>query len=148
MATILLADDGSETARDALIRGLAILGRDHHFIALTVVPPAHLPGAPLMPMDSAHYTLPNVEADQEMEREEVDESTVDLTQLIDALGIQAEEVVEVGEPAEVIIEVAERYKVDAIVIGSRGHGFVKRVLLGSVSNQVLQHAPCPVLVVR
>ena len=101
-----------------------------------------------MPMDSAHFTLPNVAADQEMERDEVDESTVDLAKLIEALDIEADEVVEVGEPAEVICEVAERYNADTIVIGSRGHGFVKRVLMGSVSSQVLHNAPCPVLVVR
>ena len=37
---------------------------------------------------------------------------------------------------------------DVIVVGSHGRGFVKRVVLGSVSHHVLQHAPCPVLVVR
>ena len=36
----------------------------------------------------------------------------------------------------------------AIVIGSHGHGWLQRMLIGSVSKHVLNHAPCPVLVVR
>lgn len=56
-----------------------------------------------------------------------------------------ETVVESGSPAEVIVE----HAVDAqlIVVGSQGKGFLRRVLLGSVSREVLQNAPCPVAVV-
>ena len=35
-----------------------------------------------------------------------------------------------------------------MVIGTHGHGWIKRVLMGSVSTHVLHHAPCPVLVIR
>jgi nucleotide-binding universal stress UspA family protein len=37
---------------------------------------------------------------------------------------------------------------DVIVVGSHGRGAIERLLLGSVSEQVVRHAPCPVLVVR
>ncbi len=53
-----------------------------------------------------------------------------------------------GSPPRVIVETAEDWKADLIVIGSHGYGFWSRVMLGSVSNSVVHHAPCSVLVVR
>lgn len=53
-----------------------------------------------------------------------------------------------GDPAEEIIALAEDLHPDLIVIGSRGHGRLAGLLLGSVAQKVLAHASCPVLVVR
>ena len=53
-----------------------------------------------------------------------------------------------GDPAEEIIRLANIYHVDLIVIGSRGLTGMKRVLQGSVSSQVVEEAPCSVLVVK
>lgn len=53
-----------------------------------------------------------------------------------------------GSPAEAILEVAEVRKVDLIVMGSRGLGRLAGALLGSQSQKVVQHATCPVLIVR
>lgn len=47
-----------------------------------------------------------------------------------------------------IIDLAEELGVDVIVIGSRGLGGIRRALVGSVSDSVMHHAHCPVLVVR
>lgn len=55
---------------------------------------------------------------------------------------------EMGHPAATIIRVAEDEKCDLILLGSRGLGEVKRFLLGSVSDAVVHHAHCPVLIVR
>lgn len=57
-------------------------------------------------------------------------------------------VLDYGDPTETILAVAARRKVDLIVIGSRGLGRLKALLLGSVSQKVAAHAPCPVLVAR
>jgi len=54
----------------------------------------------------------------------------------------------VGRPGPTIVAEAEKHGSDLIVVGARGLGVVKRVLLGSVSEHVLRHAACPVLVVR
>ena len=53
-----------------------------------------------------------------------------------------------GAPVEAITSVARQTKVDLIVIGTHGRTGLKRVLLGSVAERVVRHAPCPVLVVR
>jgi len=53
-----------------------------------------------------------------------------------------------GNPADEICRKAEEGGYDVIVLGSRGHGVVASVLLGSVSAKVLHHAPCSVLIVR
>ena len=51
-------------------------------------------------------------------------------------------------PQRAIIETAESWKADLIVVGSHGYGFWERALLGSVSSSIVHHAPCSVLVVR
>jgi len=56
--------------------------------------------------------------------------------------------VERGRAASIIVEIAEEWKADLIVVGSHGHGFWTRNLLGSVFDGVVHHAPCSVLVVR
>lgn len=57
------------------------------------------------------------------------------------------EVIE-GSPKQAILEAAETWKPDLIVVGSHGYGAVKRFLLGSVSQAVALHAPCSVEIVR
>ena len=53
-----------------------------------------------------------------------------------------------GEPAHEIIAYAEETGADFIVVGSRGRGGVKSLLLGSTSHSVIHGAPCDVVVVR
>ena len=53
-----------------------------------------------------------------------------------------------GSPAVVILDFAESNDIDLIVMGSRGLGVVKGVLLGSVSQYVVEQSKCPVLVVK
>src|SRR5262245_30465697 len=53
-----------------------------------------------------------------------------------------------GRPADKIIEIAKDNNSDLIVMGSRGLGGIKSLLLGSVSDNVLHHAHCPVLIIR
>lgn len=54
--------------------------------------------------------------------------------------------VEFGRPATGIVETAKRWPADLIVMGSHGRGGVQRMLLGSVAEEVMRHAPCPVLI--
>jgi nucleotide-binding universal stress UspA family protein len=63
-------------------------------------------------------------------------------------GKQAVTEIASGDPALGLLQVAEEEGADLIVVGSHGQGAVKRFLLGSVSEKVLRHAHCSVLVVR
>ena len=53
-----------------------------------------------------------------------------------------------GSPESRIVETAESMRADLIIVGSHGYSRWERLLLGSVSSSVVQHAPCSVLVVR
>jgi nucleotide-binding universal stress UspA family protein len=64
------------------------------------------------------------------------------------LGIEVSFLVWTGDPGDLIVEAAESERVDMVLVGSHGRGAVGRFLLGSVSEHVVRHAPCPVLVVR
>uniref|UniRef100_A0A0D6QSJ2 UspA domain-containing protein n=1 Tax=Araucaria cunninghamii TaxID=56994 RepID=A0A0D6QSJ2_ARACU len=55
---------------------------------------------------------------------------------------------EMGDPKDTICDVVEKKKIDLLVVGSHGYGMVKRALMGSVSGYCVNHAKCPVLVVR
>ena len=62
--------------------------------------------------------------------------------------ISVETAVIPGHPAGVILDQAEQNHIDLIILGSRGLGAVKGLLLGSVSAAVIQKAPCPVLTTK
>ena len=63
-------------------------------------------------------------------------------------GDVAESHLEAGDAASEIVELAEELGVGLVVLGSRGHGRLRRALMGSVSTGVLRHAHCSVLIVR
>ena len=60
----------------------------------------------------------------------------------------AEAHLRIGKPDEEIVSQAEELGAGLIVIGSRGLGGIRCALMGSVSDSVVRHAHCPVLVVR
>lgn len=53
-----------------------------------------------------------------------------------------------GHPADELVRYARKHAVDLLVLGAHGHSGARRLVLGSVADRVLHHAPCPVLVVR
>ena len=81
------------------------------------------------------------------------ETPIDLQAQMDSLRQEAEHrakeaLAAVGYPADTLVEYAEREGADLLVVGSRGAGAIERFLLGSISDRVVHHAHCPVLVVR
>lgn len=62
-------------------------------------------------------------------------------------GVDAQAVLLKGLTAKVIVEKARELGVEIIILGSHGHGLLHKTLLGSVSEAVMRHAPCNVMIV-
>jgi nucleotide-binding universal stress UspA family protein len=143
IAKILVPTDGSEPSILAA-RYAAYLATktDCKVTLIHIVEPIHLPYSIARFSDEKHQEL-------EAAVEEAGKSILRLTQkeLVDA-GIAADTIMQKGRPGNIIRSVAEEGKYDLIIVGSTGRGGVSRALLGSVSQEVLHTAPCPVLVVK
>jgi nucleotide-binding universal stress UspA family protein len=62
--------------------------------------------------------------------------------------LDVREKLEEGPEAESILNIAKKCQADLIVMGTRGHGTLKGLLVGSVSRKVIHHSSCPVMVVH
>ena len=67
--------------------------------------------------------------------------------LFDAVGIPCEPRLEYGSPREVICQIANSEGFDLVILGRRGMGEIRDALFGAVSNHVLHHVSCPVLLI-
>ena len=134
---ILLATDGSEDAELATTTAAALAkstGSELHLVNVGVVAPALL--APL-----------DVEPAR-VEREVRDVLGEQARKVENVGGAVAQSHVRVGEAAREVVNLAEEIGTGLIAVGSRGRGKAKRMLMGSVSDAVVRHAHCPVMVVR
>ena len=81
-------------------------------------------------------------------KEAVEQAEAQIYSLFPGVSIDVTTEVIDGSPSRVIVETADEWKANLIVVGSHGHGFWSRVLLGSVSDSVVRHAHCSVVTVR
>jgi nucleotide-binding universal stress UspA family protein len=79
---------------------------------------------------------------------QAEQLTRKIGEAVRASGLTVEMVVRRGDPRSVILEEAKEWDADLIVVGSHGYTGIKRLLLGSVAQSVVSHAPCSVEVVR
>ena len=149
MARVLFATDGSELAIEAAQRAAGMLA-DFEATVLGVVPPPPLlvPSTEVAGIESVAVPVTSPATVAAIDESVTVEIEAGIERTITAIGRPAERRVVHGDPAIEICRIAEEGRFDLVVIGSHGSGFLKRVLLGSVSQHVLHHAPCPVLVVR
>jgi nucleotide-binding universal stress UspA family protein len=138
-AKVLVPVDGSPDAHRALDTALDLAGRlGARVTVLEVVEDfGPLPG---------YYEAAPEGADRV--RWLADQRFEDIVPALGTTDVAWDRLVERGDPADTVCRVAEQEAYDLIVIGSRGLSAVKRFLVGSVSDRVVHHAPCPVLVVR
>jgi nucleotide-binding universal stress UspA family protein len=78
----------------------------------------------------------------------LDASMDTVRQMFENSGVEISGELLFGSPDSRIVEAAENFNADLIVVGSHGYNRWERLLLGSVSASVVHHAPCSVLVVR
>jgi len=145
---ILLATDGAKQSNAAvdMLNRLVIHDGDH----ITVVSVVDL--AMPMAMDIYGGYLPDT---TEFEKAAKENATRILAETEKSLRSQlgdkkvdiATELL-IGSPESRIVEMADEIKPDLIVVGSHGYSGWERLLLGSVSDAVVHHAPCSVMVVR
>lgn len=147
---ILLATDGSDFSKaavDALTTIVANPENASFKIVSTVEFPTMLPSDPFVGASAEYYDeIEKAGHGQAKAAAEQAETRIRSMFPNVALDITAEVVS--GSPQRVLVEKAQEWGADLIVVGSHGYGFWSRALLGSVSNSVVHHAPCSVLVVR
>jgi nucleotide-binding universal stress UspA family protein len=66
---------------------------------------------------------------------------------IDLTDIEVVQVEDVGDPARMLLDYADKVDADLMIIGRRGAGLIERIMLGSVANRVMHDAECPVMLV-
>ena len=146
---VLIGTDGSDAAVEAARRALPLLAPPTEVVVVCVVE------APAIAAEGFESGFAGgVAAPQEIDAawagaNEVAHEALDRT--IAALGDVGAPVTPVAESGDIgpaLCAVAQERGVDVMVVGSRGHGAIRRVLLGSVSTHVVNNAPCPVVVLR
>jgi universal stress protein A len=80
--------------------------------------------------------------------QEARETLEEFAQKLLSKGIKVESFLRVGYPFDEIVLMAKHFDIDLIIIGSHGRGAISRLLVGSTAERVVEHAPCPVLVVK
>jgi nucleotide-binding universal stress UspA family protein len=152
-APILIAYDGSDTARHAVREAAGLLGSRQALVVTVWEPALAYEGS----MPTASLEMPPVPVDVEGAREVEEElhdrarSTVaEGAELARSAGFDAKGLAVADEVhvADAIVDVARKRSVAAIVIGSRGLKGLRARLEGSTSNAVVKDAPCPVIVVH
>lgn len=140
----LLCTDGSKLSLSALGAGRALLASDTP-IAIVAVSEGPDP-AEMVGMGHAGPLLSGAEFDRETQAAHVN-ARATITDAVAALEVPvAATYIVDGQPGPAICKLAAELSAAAIVIGTRGHGGVKRAVLGSVSDYVVRHAPCSVIV--
>jgi nucleotide-binding universal stress UspA family protein len=152
-APVLIAYDGSDTARHAISEAGRLFG-SREVLVVTVWEPGL---AYESSMPTAGLEMPPVPVDVEGAREVEEElherarqTAQEGAQLAQSAGLEAKGLAVADEVhvADAIVGLAKKRGVAAIVVGSRGLKGLRARLEGSTSNAVLRHAPCPVVVVH
>jgi len=138
---IIVPTDGSEIAKKAAKKALALaLATDTEVVALHVI---NIPGLPSL------YALPDelpYEQLHELIRKEGRSYLDEIEKMGKQMGVNVSKKLVDGHPAEEIIKEAQED--DLIVIGSKGRTALDRLLMGSVAENVVRHAHCPVMLVK
>jgi nucleotide-binding universal stress UspA family protein len=140
---ILLATDGSEEAELATRTAIDLAdgtGSELHVVHVALLPNFLMNDPGTVGYDSRLYEKLEEESWEELRK---------LTWRVKVSGgTVAETHLRIGGVAEEILDLAEGLGAGLIVMGSRGHGGLRRTLMGSVSDSVVRHAHCPVLIAR
>ena len=153
---ILVASDKSAASRRAFASALEIASALKAELLLVNVLDVFAPSSPERPSISFDsYSMALEKAIQENYQSEWNKFVGYCNALLkqnkaeaEAAGVKASYEQPYGRPGPAICEVARTRKADLIVIGSRNHTTLRELVLGSVSNYIVHHAPCSVTIVH
>ena len=150
---ILVAIDHSENNKSVFESAVSLAKATDANLMLLHVLSENESGYPLLPTYS-YYPMVD-DRDLEIYRQKLAEHQklgLDLLQKLTEKATAAEVATEYsqlnGNPGRTICELADTWKADLVVVGSRGLKGIKEMFLGSVSNYVTHHTPCSILIVR
>lgn len=141
---ILIAFDGSEAARNAFEWYLANMMKPNDYVYGVIVPEYAFAGVTVGPLADYQALTEQFQTQHKVIEKLCSDYTADLRAKMVKGQVDS---YPGGKPGETIIEQAEKMGVHGIVIGTRGLSKFKRLMLGSVSQYVIQHASCPVSVI-
>lgn len=151
---ILVTLDGSEHSVQALRAAIQIARKFNgkltlvHVYAITVAPIVVPEPTTLTPSGVPVVTPAEVSRMIEAAREVGQRILDDGEKEVKSENVQVESTLKEGSTVQEITRLAKEGNFDLIVIGAKGVGRLRELLLGSVSEGVMKHAPCPVLVVK
>lgn len=146
---ILIATDGSEFSRVAIERCCRLLAISAETtIKILSVYEQMAPMATEPFAVSAQYYQEMMDLERKQCLSFVADSAEQIKKSFPGADLNIETEVILGSPVRVIVDEAKDWKADLIVVGSHGRGFWGRLTLGSVSDAIVHHAPCSVLIAR
>jgi nucleotide-binding universal stress UspA family protein len=151
---ILLAIDGSESATHTTHAAVELSKKTHSELHVLYVgedpyTAAFFPSEATNPEGVQQVDLALIEELGRQFKQEARQILDAEVEKVRAVGGTVGEVyLRMGSPAAEVVDLAEELGVGLVVVGSRGLGGIRRALIGSVSDSVVRHAHCPVLVVR
>ena len=161
--TIVVGYDGSEAAERALARAAEFAaGLSARLVVVSVSPAPRLPVMTPVPEPAdpllvrggvvargGTVPLPNLERDRAPEPEELAQRVLEQARAaLTRRSVEAEYVAEIGAPAERLLEIADEHDADLIVVGTREHGFIERLLARPVDEEIARKAVRDVLLVH
>ena len=138
---ILLPIDGSQGALEAVRHALRLVqgGLRASFVLANVQEPASLYEV-VVAHDAAVI--------EQVSEAAAAHSLAPAQALLQAAGVEFETEIGHGDPGHLLVDIAERYECDLVILGARGQDVAEGGSLGSVADSVLQHASVPVMVVK
>lgn len=144
---IIIATDGSDFSREAVKKACEIvINVEKTEIKVISVFQAYIPLDAYS--QSAEYVMEFETTMQTVAEKSADEAVSAIQNHFADNEINITTLIKSGASDQVIIETAQEWNADLIVVGSHGRGFWGRVMVGSVTDSLVHNAPCSVLVVR
>lgn len=146
---ILIATDGSEYSRKAVEKCCQIIADEGRTDVKIISAVDRVTPIAAEPFGISNQYYAEIETDLVNQAQNaVNEAANIIGEKCAGKDVSAETEVFKGNVKEAIVDEAKNFGADLIIVGSHGYGFLNRMLLGSVSDFVIHHAPCSVLVVR